>query len=97
MVRSVKSAQSVQPVTKYLTCNYEYKSTHNFLRCFLFFYGMPKSEESETVYERVAKLEDEVAALRAELDEMKHALRNELARHEIKMIRKGNEISSIID
>jgi uncharacterized small protein (DUF1192 family) len=58
---------------------------------------MPKSEESETVYDRIAKLEDEVAALRAELDEMKHALRNELARHEIKMIRKGNEISSIID
>ncbi len=58
---------------------------------------MPKSGESETIYERVAKLEDEVAALRSELDEMKHALRNELARHEIKMIRKGNEISSIID
>jgi len=58
---------------------------------------MPKSEESETVYDRIAKLEDEVAALRAELDEMKHVLRNELARHEIKMIRKGNEISSIID
>jgi regulator of replication initiation timing len=58
---------------------------------------MPKSEESETIYDRIAKLEDEVAALRAELDEMKHALRNELARHEIKMIRKGNEISSIID
>ena len=56
-----------------------------------------KSDEGETIYERVAKLEDEVAALRAELDEMKHALRNELARHEIKMIRKGNEISSIID
>ena len=55
------------------------------------------SAESETVYDRIAKLEDEVAALRAELDEMKHALRNELARHEIKMIRKGNEISSIID
>ena len=97
MVRSVKSAQSVQLVTKYLTCNYEPKSTHNFLRRFLFFYGMPKSEESETIYERVAKLEDEAAALRAELDEMKHALRNELARHEIKMVRKGNEISSIID
>ena len=64
---------------------------------FSFFYGMPKSEESETIYDRIAKLEDEVAALRAELDEMKHALRNELARHEIKMIRKGNEISSIID
>ena len=58
---------------------------------------MPKSEESETIYDRIAKLEDEVAALRSELDEMKHALRNELARHEIKMIRKGNEISSIID
>ena len=58
---------------------------------------MPKSSESETIYDRIAKLEDEVAALRAELDEMKHALRNELARHEIKMIRKGNEISSIID
>ena len=64
---------------------------------FSFFYGMPKSEESETIYDRIAKLEDEVAALRSELDEMKHALRNELARHEIKMIRKGNEISSIID
>ncbi len=58
---------------------------------------MPKSSESETIYDRIAKLEDEVAALRSELDEMKHALRNELARHEIKMIRKGNEISSIID
>ena len=58
---------------------------------------MPKSSESETIYDRIAKLEDEVAALRAELDEMKHALRNELARHEIKMVRKGNEISSIID
>ena len=58
---------------------------------------MPKSEESETIYDRIAKLEDEVAALRSELDEMKHALRNELARHEIKMVRKGNEISSIID
>ena len=59
---------------------------------------MPKkSDEGETIYERVAKLEDEVAALRAELDEMKHALRNELARHEIKMIRKGRDVSSIID
>ena len=97
MVRSVKNVQSVLPATRYLIYNYEKKSTHNFLRRFLFFYGMPKSEESETIYERVAKLEDEAAALRAELDEMKHALRNELARHEIKMVRKGNEISSIID
>ena len=58
---------------------------------------MSKSDESETVYDRIARLEDEVAALRAEVDFLKHALRNELARHEVKMARKGNEISSIID
>ena len=55
------------------------------------------STESETVYDRIAKLEDEVAALRSEIDFLKHALRNELARHEVKMARKGTEISSIID
>ena len=55
------------------------------------------SEESETVYDRIAKLEDEVAALRSEVDFLKHALRNEIARHEVKMARKGTEISSIID
>ena len=55
------------------------------------------SEESETIYDRVAKLEDEVATLRSEIDFLKHALRNELARHEVKMARKGTEVSSIID
>jgi len=55
------------------------------------------SEEPETIYDRVAKLEDEVATLRSEIDFLKHALRNELARHEVKMARKGTEISSIID
>jgi hypothetical protein len=55
------------------------------------------SEESETIYDRFAKLEDEVATLRSEIDFLKHALRNELARHEVKMARKGTEISSIID
>ena len=55
------------------------------------------SEESETIYDRVAKLEDEVAALRSEIDFLKHALMNELARHEVKMARRGTEISSIID
>jgi len=55
------------------------------------------SEESETIYDRVAKLEDEVAALRSEIDFLKHTLRNELARHEVKMARKGTEVSSIID
>ena len=56
-----------------------------------------QSDEAETIYERVAKLEDEAAALRDEIDFLKDALRNELARHEIKMVRKGNDISSIID
>ena len=56
-----------------------------------------KSDEGETIYERVAKLEDEVAALIDEIDFLKHALRNELARHEIKMVRKGHDVSSIID
>ncbi len=55
------------------------------------------SKEPETIYDRVAKLEDEVATLRSEIDFLKHALRNELARHEVKMARKGTEISSIID
>ena len=55
------------------------------------------SEKSETIYDRIAKLEDEVAALRSEIDFLKHALRNELARHEVKMARKGTEVSSIID
>ena len=55
------------------------------------------ADESETIYDRIAKLEDEVAALRSEIDFLKRALRNELARHEIKMVRKGNDISSIID
>ena len=55
------------------------------------------SEEPETIYDRVAKREDEVATLRSEIDFLKHALRNELARHEVKMARKGTEISSIID
>ncbi len=55
------------------------------------------TSESETIYDRIAKLEDEVAALRSEVDFLKHALRNELARHEVKMARKGTEISSIMD
>jgi cell division protein FtsB len=55
------------------------------------------STEGETIYERVAKLEDEVAALRNEIDILKKALRNKLARHEIAQIKKGEDITSIID
>ena len=55
------------------------------------------SSDSETVYDRIAKLEDEVASLRSEIDFLKHALRNEIARHEVKMAKKGTEVSSLID
>ena len=55
------------------------------------------SSEPETIYERVAKLEDEVALLRSEVDILKGVLRNKIARHEISMIKKGQNISSIID
>ncbi len=55
------------------------------------------SAEIETVYERIARLEDEVATLRAEVDILKKALRNKLARYEISTIKKGSDVSSIID
>jgi len=55
------------------------------------------SEKKETVYDRIEKLEDEIATLRNEIDVIKSAFRNELARHEIKMIKNGQEVSSIID
>ncbi len=55
------------------------------------------SDDAETIYERVAKLEDEVALLREEVNIFKKAMRNKIARHEIDMIKKGQDISSIID
>ena len=55
------------------------------------------SNEAETIYERVAKLEDEVASLRNELHILKNALKNKLARQQIKMIKKGDDVSSIFD
>ena len=55
------------------------------------------SSEAETIYERVAKLEDETALLRSEIDILKKALRNKIHRHEISMIKKGEDIDSIID
>jgi hypothetical protein len=55
------------------------------------------SKEEGTVYDRIEKLEDEIATLRNEIDVIKNAFRNELARHEVKMIKKGHDVSSIID
>ena len=55
------------------------------------------SEKKETVYDRIEKLEDEIATLRNEIDVIKSAFRNDLARHVVKMIKKGNEVTSIID
>ena len=55
------------------------------------------SGDAETIYERVARLEDEVAALRSEVDVLKKALRNKIARHEVSLLKKGQDITSIID
>ena len=55
------------------------------------------SSDAETIYERVAKLEDEIAVLRSELDLIKRALRNKIARHEISLIKRGQDVDSIID
>ena len=55
------------------------------------------SSDAETIYERVAKLEDEIALLRSEVDILKGALRNKIARHEISMIKKGQDVDAIID
>ena len=56
-----------------------------------------EKEKQETVYDRIEKLEDQIATLRNEIDVIKSAFRNDLARHEVKMIKKGQDISSIID
>ena len=55
------------------------------------------SSDAETIYERVAKLEDEIALLRSEVDILKGALRNKIARHEISLIKQGKDIDSILD
>ncbi|MDE0089773.1 MAG: hypothetical protein OXP12_00170 [Thaumarchaeota archaeon] len=55
------------------------------------------TEEAETIYDRVSALEEEVAVLRSEVNLLKRALRNKIARHEISMIKKGEDIESIID
>ena len=57
--------------------------------------GMSESEES--IYERVARLEDEIATLRTEMDVIKSVLRNKIIRYEHKLIKKGTDIQSIVD
>lgn len=55
------------------------------------------SSESETIYDRVSALEDEVAVLKSEVGLLKKALRNTIARHEISLIKKGQDVKSILD
>ncbi len=55
------------------------------------------SSEVETIYERVAKLEDEIAMLRNEIDILKHTMRNKIVRYEISKVKDGVEIESIIN
>ena len=62
----------------------------------MLYIGM-SAENEESIYERVARLEDEIATLKNELDVIKSALRNRIARHEISKIKHGNDITSIID
>ena len=55
------------------------------------------TSEDESIYERVARLEDEVASLRNEVDILKGTMRNKIVRYEHKLIKKGKDIQSIID
>jgi uncharacterized protein (UPF0335 family) len=51
----------------------------------------------ESIYERVARLEDEVATLRHEVDIIKGTLRDKIVRFEHKLVRNGTDVKSIID
>jgi len=55
------------------------------------------AENEESIYERVARLEDEIATLRHEMDVLKSTLRNKIIRHEHKLIKQGTDVASIID
>ena len=55
------------------------------------------AENEESIYERVARLEDEIATLRNEMDVLKSTLRNKIIRYEHKLIKKGNDVASIIE
>ena len=90
--------QNVLPAIRFLTCSvFDLQINPYLFKFFFFFLDEMSSNEAETIYERVAKLEDEVASLRNELDILKNALKNKLARQLIKMIKKGDDVSSIFD
>lgn len=57
--------------------------------------GMTENEES--IYERVARLEDEIATLRSEMDVLKGTIRNKIVRYEHKLIKQGTDVQSIVD
>ena len=54
-------------------------------------------KDSETVYDKVAKLEKEVTVLRKQMDVVLGAMRNKIARHEIGLIREGEDVKSVLD
>jgi hypothetical protein len=57
--------------------------------------GMTENEES--IYERVARLEDDFATLRSEMDVLKGTMRNKIIRYEHKLIKQGTDVESIVD
>ena len=72
------------------------KINHKFLRSHLVQIEYMAGEE-ESIYERVARLEDEVASLRNEVDILKGTMRNKIVRYEHKLIKKGKDVQSIIE
>jgi len=90
--------ENVLHVISLLICRFKgIEIIHNFLRLVFSLVCYMSSQEAETIYERVARLEDEVATLRVEVDIFKRALRNKIARFEISTIKKGSDVTSIID
>lgn len=73
------------------------KINHKFLRSLLAQSVYMSETSEESIYERVARLEDEVATLRHEVDIIKGTLRNKIVRYEHRLIKVGTEIKSIID
>jgi hypothetical protein len=55
------------------------------------------TENEESIYERVARLEDEIATLRSEMDVLKGTIRNKIIRYEHKLIKQGTDVQSIVD